>query len=106
MKLKDLLLEKHPGGAFDPKKHLKDPKGYLSKLCVLLDIPFSDRMLSWKRGLRVTDGIWGAHWYDSVANSTGFNSPVRKNDEIPKEYQEIYDRSKIIYDDLSRYKII
>ena len=28
MKLKDLLLEKHPGGAFDPKKHLKDPKGY------------------------------------------------------------------------------
>jgi hypothetical protein len=55
---------------------LADPPSVLKRLCASLKIPFSERMLNWPPGLRETDGVWAAHWYDAVSKSTGF-SPAR-----------------------------
>ena len=51
---------------------LADPAGMLTALCAALDIPWDPAMLAWAPGRRATDGVWAAHWYASVENSTGF----------------------------------
>lgn len=56
----------------DAADFLRDPEGHLRWLCDWLGIPFTDRMLGWPAGPRDTDGVWGAHWYDAVWRSTGF----------------------------------
>lgn len=59
---------------------LRDPPAMLRRLCVALDVPFSDRMLWWPPGRRDTDGIWARHWYDRVERSTGFEPPPATNE--------------------------
>ena len=54
---------------------LAAPEATLRALCVALGVPFSERMLSWPRGRRATDGIWAKHWYERVEHSTGFERP-------------------------------
>lgn len=56
----------------DAGDFLRDPEGYLRRLCAWLDVPFTDRMLSWPAGPRDTDGVWAPHWYAAVRASTGF----------------------------------
>ena len=51
---------------------LADPAGMLTALCAALGIAWDPAMLGWAPGRRSTDGIWAAHWYASVEDSTGF----------------------------------
>ena len=64
----------------DASDILKKPKQTLKKLCKTIGIDFSKDMLSWPRGSRKTDGVWGSYWYSRVNKSTGFE--VLKNKEI------------------------
>ena len=77
----------------DSKDILQNPKNILQTLCREMDIPFSDKMLAWRRGQRESDGIWGQHWYGNVEKSTGFQAYQKKEEGIPKEYTEIYEES-------------
>jgi hypothetical protein len=56
----------------DARDFLGAPERHLRRLCDWLEIPFSDRMLSWPAGPRSSDGVWAPHWYASVWASTGF----------------------------------
>jgi len=58
----------------DSKDVLMNPKNMLQKLCEKLEVPFSDKMLSWSPGKRDSDGVWGQHWYGNVEKSTGFQA--------------------------------
>lgn len=60
---------------------LADPPRMMAALCAALDIPFTERMLSWPSGPRASDGPWAPHWYDAVNASTGF----RKSEEKPAQ---------------------
>ena len=63
----------------DASRFLNNPERGLRSLCELLDIPYSDNMLSWPRGRRASDGVWAPHWYEAVEQSTGsqaFSAPV------------------------------
>lgn len=51
---------------------LRNPEAMLRALCAALDIPFTEKMLSWPAGPRSGDGPWAPHWYDAVNASTGF----------------------------------
>ena len=51
---------------------LRDPPRMLRLLCERVGVEFSNAMLSWRPGLRETDGIWAKHWYSEVEKSTGF----------------------------------
>ena len=82
-----------------------NPKKILTILCRKLDIPFSNKMLSWPKGKRDTDGIWGEIWYNNVKKSTCFRKLEKKKDKIPKNYEEIYNKCLIIYKELSLYDI-
>ena len=56
----------------DAADFLLAPEAHLRWLCDWLDIPFTERMLSWPSGPRETDGVWAPHWYSAVWASTGF----------------------------------
>jgi hypothetical protein len=72
-----------PCPVVDAADILADPSRLLAALCAALDIPFSERMLSWPAGPRASDGPWAPHWYDAVNASTGFKAP----DERPVQLQ-------------------
>ncbi len=71
----------------DSDELLKDPSTYLKKICSLLQIPFFEAMLSWKKGGIPEDGIWAEHWYANVHNSEGF-AVQRTSDQPLPEYLE------------------
>lgn len=59
----------------DAEDVLADPARTLRALCAALGVAFSERMLRWPLGRRATDGVWAAHWYGAVEESTGFAAP-------------------------------
>jgi hypothetical protein len=61
-----------PAPIIDAGDFLHAPEAHLRWLCDWLDIPFTERMLSWPAGPRDSDGVWAPHWYDAVWRSTGF----------------------------------
>ncbi len=56
----------------DSDDFLTDPRTYLGTLCDLIGVAFEPAMLAWPSGPRDSDGVWAAHWYDAVWQSTGF----------------------------------
>lgn len=48
------------------------PEPMLRKLCAALGLAFTPSMLTWAAGPRPYDGVWAAHWYGAVHQSTRF----------------------------------
>jgi len=63
---------------FDSKDLLKNPELMLSRLCKILDVSFDKKMLEWKKGARIEDGVWAKYWYENIHNSTGFLPYAKK----------------------------
>ena len=85
---------------------LANPLGMLSALCAVLEIPFSDAMLSWPAGKRATDGVWAPVWYGSVERSTGF---ARQSDKqqvtLASHLQRIANQARPHYERLKKFKL-
>ncbi|MRT16198.1 sulfotransferase family protein [Vitellibacter sp. q18] len=73
----------------DSDELLKNPETYLKKLCDLLNIPFSEKMLSWKVGGIPEDGIWAKHWYGNVHNSEGFALQKSSSQPLPEHLEPL-----------------
>jgi hypothetical protein len=73
----------------DSDELLKNPETYLKKLCGLLNIPFSEKMLRWKKGGIPEDGIWAKHWYGNVQNSEGFAVQKSSSQPFPKHLEPL-----------------
>jgi hypothetical protein len=73
----EFVLERtgRPPPVVDTADLLRDPPAMLRRLCAVLDVPYSDRMLWWPAGRRATDGAWARYWYERVEQSTGFEPP-------------------------------
>ena len=84
---------------------LKNPKLMLQKLCILLDIPFSNQMLNWPKGTRATDGIWGKYWYENVIKTTSFAKQKKITESFPESLQPLLDECMNYYREIERYKI-
>lgn len=52
-----------------------NPEAMLRKLCDAINLPFDPAMLKWQAGGHDADGVWAAHWYGAVHQSTGFAGP-------------------------------
>jgi Sulfotransferase domain len=79
---------------------LQNPEGTLRLLCEAVGVEFSESMLSWRSGLRDTDGIWARHWYGEVAKTTSFQSYHPTQYEVPQRFREIYERCRECYERL------
>ncbi len=84
---------------------LANPKYMLSALCAELEIPFSERMLSWPAGARESDGVWATHWYGAVQKSTGFAAPRVERVNVPRELGSIVDACLPYYEQLQSHKL-
>ncbi len=73
----------------DSDELLKNPETYLKKLCGLLYIPFSEKMLQWKKGEIKEDGIWAKHWYGNVHNSEGFAVQKSSSQPLPEHLEPL-----------------
>ena len=74
-----------------------DPAGQLTALCDAVGLTFQPAMLEWQAGSHPDYGVWAAHWYGAVLNSTRFApSDQTSAPEVPAELMEaaqpIYDR--------------
>ena len=81
------------------------PKKTLTILCQVLNVEFTDAMLSWSNCRYETDGLWGSHWYDNVINSTGFHPYKNKEKDIPKHLHDIFEQANSIYQNLYNYRL-
>ena len=84
---------------------LKNPESMLRELCKTLGIDFHSSMLSWQKGPRDSDGIWGPYWYDGVYQSTGFKPYIDNKIELDPDILGIYENCKKYYDDFHKKRI-
>lgn len=82
----------------DSDELLKDPEMYLRKLCDHLEIPFSEKMLSWGKGGIPEDGIWAKHWYANVHNSEGFSVQKSSSQPLPKHLEPLMEAALPYYE--------
>ena len=87
----------------DSDELLKNPKNYLKKLCLLLAIPFSEKMLSWKKGGILEDGIWATHWYKNVHNSEGFALQKSSSQPLSEKLEPLLKEAMPYYETLKSY---
>ena len=85
---------------------LADPARMLRKLCVALDIDYTDAMLSWPAGRRATDGVWAPAWYHAVERSTGFAPPRAEQPiALADELRRIADAARPYYESLRTHQL-
>jgi hypothetical protein len=84
---------------------LQDPKRTLNLLCAVVGVEFDPMMLSWAPGLRATDGVWAKHWYQEVAQSTGFAPYRAERPDVPESGREIEARCRENYERLYKFRL-
>ena len=84
---------------------LADPKGMLAALCAALHIPFDGAMLSWPAGRRDSDGLWAAHWYGAVEQSTSFVASNMPSREVPEHLTDLLAQAEQYYQALRPYRL-
>lgn len=95
----------HAPPVVDSADILRDPATILRRLCEALGIDWDPAMLSWEPGSREADGIWASHWYDAVANSTGFGTPDDHPVELDADAQKVADACRPFYEKLAAHLI-
>jgi len=89
-----------PPPVIDARDVLLDPPGMLGHLCARLSVPFDPAMLHWPAGRRATDGVWAAHWYHAVEQSTGFQQYQPKAEPLPAELEPLAKDCQGLYERL------
>ena len=89
----------------DARDVLDDPRRTLGILCDELGQPFQERMLSWQRGRRDTDGVWAKYWYDAVERSTGFEPYRPKQVEVPERLHGVLAEAERCYAELHAQRL-
>ncbi|QJB68268.1 sulfotransferase [Parasphingorhabdus halotolerans] len=84
---------------------LSDPASHLKALCVALAIPWDGAMLQWQPGGRKTDGVWAAHWYNRVVETSGFGGPEGAAKPLTPAQQRIADSCRQYYEKMTRYRL-
>ncbi|MEZ5751578.1 MAG: HAD family hydrolase [Paracoccaceae bacterium] len=82
-----------------------NPAGLLRALCTALEIPFTDRMLSWPAGPKPFDGVWAPVWYGAVHQSTGFDAAEGPLPDLPPAMARLAEAAMPAYEALARYKL-
>ena len=88
----------------DSRELLLNPGAVLAKLCLHLEIPYTDDMLTWPAGPRPEDGIWAPHWYHAVHKSNGFSKYAGKVG-FPEKLEPLLAECKPWYDKLYAHAI-
>tara|TARA_R110002124_G_scaffold44861_3_gene136188 strand:+ start:1515 stop:2225 length:711 start_codon:yes stop_codon:yes gene_type:complete len=94
-----------PPAILDSADILRDPESHLRALCSALEIPWDTGMLAWQAGGRTTDGVWAAHWYGRVLETTGFGGTESALPKLGQRERAVSDQCRDAYDRLSELRI-
>jgi len=83
---------------------LEAPEAALRALCSALAVAFDRAMLAWPAGPRDSDGVWAAHWYARVNQSTGFAS-YQPPGPVPEGLEGIVAECRPHYEHMSAHKL-
>lgn len=97
--LYQLVRDQNPP-VIDSSDIRRAPHKALRTLCDALDLPFTEKMLSWPKGGHAADGVWAKHWYGAVWNSTGFAEPEGPLPDVPKDLRDVLDEALPMYEQL------
>jgi len=89
----------------DARDVLENPERILRSLCDAVGVEFDEAMLSWRPGLRETDGIWAKYWYEDVARSTSFQLYQPREGVVPSRLHEIYQQCRECYEQLYQHRL-
>lgn len=68
-----------------------------------MQIPFTETMLTWKKGGIPEDGVWAKHWYKNVHNSEGFALQNTSNQPLPGRLKPVYNDAMPYYNMLKEH---
>ena len=77
----------------------------LAALCEHVGIEYDPAMLTWAKGPRASDGVWGQYWYENVWASTGFEPYRIKQIDYSTNLQHIVEKALPIYDRLYEHRL-
>lgn len=86
----------------DSKQLLLNPPRVLRQLCEKLEIPFTEKMLTWPAGARPEDGVWAKYWYTNVHQSTGFMPYAEKEVQLTPALEALAEECAPYYAQLER----
>lgn len=89
----------------DSRELLEAPRSVLEQFCARVGLPFDASMLHWPAGRRETDGVWAAHWYAAVEQSTGFGPPRLEHTALPPELEPLAEECAALHARLAPHRI-
>ncbi len=89
----------------DTADFLQQPRAYLEQVCVYVDVPFTEKMLTWPAGKRDSDGVWAEHWYNQVWTSTGFKQPEHTEITLAPHLQVVHELAQPLYETLYQHRL-
>jgi hypothetical protein len=99
------LFDTIGGLVIDSSDIRADPEGVLKKLCEAIDLSFDPAMLRWPAGSRADDGVWAAHWYNAVHQSTGFAGAEGALPDLDAVQEKMRHLAMPHYETLAQFKI-
>lgn len=84
---------------------LGDPAGVLRRCCELLDLPWTDAMLTWEAGPVPEDGVWATYWYARTHTTTGFGRPRHRDRDLPPHLAEVAAAARPLYERVAAHAI-
>lgn len=94
------VFERFGGVVIDSQDIRESPRAQLARLCNAIDLEFDPAMLSWPKGGHKQDGVWAAHWYGAIHDSTGFAGPEGPLPELDGNAAELVAQAMPYYDKL------
>jgi sulfotransferase family protein len=99
------IYEEFGGPVLDSRDLLEHPAQMLRALCVALDVPFEQDMLSWPPGPRDSDGVWGRYWYENVWRSTRFGPYRPAGGPLPAHLAALAQQARPYYERLHAHRL-
>lgn len=90
----------------DSDQLMINPKRYLQKIFDIIELPFSEAMLTWQTGGIPEDGIWAKYWYRNVHQTTGFRMQNDKSVQIPRSLNPLLEEALPFYKTLQNNILI
>ena len=99
------LFDRIGGFVIDSHDIRADPEVMLRRLCDAIGLDFDPAMLHWDAGPRPADGVWAAHWYNAVHQSTGFAGAEGPLPELDAAQEKMRHLAMPHYENLAKLKL-